>query len=132
MEHQKIRILIVENEEFILQQFEGKLEHSPYELTVSRNGEEAMHRIHTERYDLILLDIVVPKKNGFEILRDMNQRGNTTPVIVITSLGHQDDIAHAKQLGAKDYFVKSPHLSDIIGHVERVLNAASVVPKSEG
>jgi len=127
MEQQKIRILIVENEQYLLQQFEGKLEEGPYDLTVARNGDEATNFIHQNPFDLILLDIMIPKKNGFEILADMKNRGNTTPVIVVTSLGHPDDVQHAKQLGAKDYFVKSPHLTDILGHVTRVLRESRSV-----
>lgn len=71
------------------------------------DGEEAIKALSEKKFDSILLDLVIPHKNGFEVLDFMKQQNITTPVIVTSNLNQQDDIERAKAYGIKDFFLKS-------------------------
>ena len=125
----KPTILVVEDEESILRKLEQQLNDAGYHIITASNGEQALECIKTMSFDLILLDIVMPKKNGFEVLHELRMVNHPTPVIVASSLGHEDDITHAMSLGAREYFLKATHFPNIVSHIDRVLRKKRMTGK---
>ena len=101
------KILIVEDERPMAKALDLKLTHAGYAVVATHNGEECLVAIEKEHFDLILLDIVMPKLDGFGVLEILKEKGNKTPVIMMTNLSQEEDIKKAKALGARDYCVKS-------------------------
>lgn len=101
------RILIAEDEAAIAKALELKLTHSGFEVQVAGDGEEALALIEDQKFDVILLDLVMPKKDGFGVLEALKAKKNLTRVIVLTNLSQEEDLKRAQAMGAKEYFVKS-------------------------
>jgi len=103
------KILLVEDDKFLSNILKLKLEKSGFEVADAFDGDEALKKLTAFNPDLMLLDIILPKKGGFELLAEMKEDGNLSkvPVIIISNLGQEEDIAKGKSLGAIDYFVKS-------------------------
>jgi len=119
---EKKRILIVEDEKPMARALEIKMTNSGFEAKVACDGQMALDILATEKFDIILLDLVTPRKNGFDVLEELKNRGNTTPVIISSNLSQAEDIERAKALGARDYFVKSnTPISKVVEHVVDVL-----------
>ena len=112
------KILVAEDEEVLLNVIKDRFEAEGWEVITARDGEEAVVAIRKSRPDLVLLDLLMPKKDGFEVLKEI--RGDpefkTLPIIVVLSnLGSDEDIKKALALGANDYFVKTQHpMSEIV------------------
>jgi DNA-binding response OmpR family regulator len=104
-----MKILIVEDDKFLRLLLERKLKNENFEVIAAEDGEEALEKIVTEKPDLILLDIILPKKSGFAVLEEINKDENLKriPVFIISNLGQPEDIERGKNLGAKEYFVKA-------------------------
>ena len=117
------KILIVEDEEKLLKDLETTLREAGFATKTALNGEEGLKILRQEKepFDAILLDIVMPRQNGFEVLAAMQKVKDAPPIIVTANLGHQDDITEAKKLGAKDYFLKAVHLPNIVNHLKGAL-----------
>lgn len=103
------KILLVEDDKFFQKFYSFKLSEAQFEVTMASNGEECMAKLQTFRPDLILLDLIMPKKDGFSVLQSIGQFPNlkTIPVLVFSTLGQEKDIVRAKSLGARDYVNKS-------------------------
>lgn len=123
-EHSKEhRVLVVDDEHAIANALKLKLEGSGALVTIAGNGTKALEKLGAEKFDLILLDLMMPGTDGFEVLEGMKQEGIKVPVIVMSNLGQEEDIERAKKLGAKDYLVKSDtSLSDIAQKVSAKLH----------
>lgn len=116
------RILILEDEAPIARAMQLKLESSGYEADVAKNGEEGLEKVKNGKYNLILLDLVMPVLDGFGFLEALKEEKIQIPVIVSSNLGQDEDFEKAKKLGAKDYFVKSnTPINKVMEHVEGVL-----------
>ena len=104
-------ILLCEDEEFVARSYTRKLELEGYVVHRAHNGQEALDLLENEHIDLILLDIMMPLKTGFEVLTEIRGGKNDTikkiPVIVASNLGQNSDIEEAKKLGAVDFIIKS-------------------------
>lgn len=105
----KRKILLAEDDRAISHAYVGGLTHSGFEVTVAVNGAEALEKMRTERPDLVLLDLMMPIKNGFEVLEDMRNDSNlkNVPVFILSNLGQETDIERTKALGITEYFVKA-------------------------
>jgi len=105
----KKKILLVEDEKVIIELLEKKLKKEGYEVILARDGEEGLAKMREEKPDLILLDIVMPKKNGFEVLEGMmdDKRVNGTPVVIISNSGQPVELKRAKELGVRDWLIKT-------------------------
>lgn len=103
------KILVIEDDKFLSRALNDKLSMKGYQVELAFSGKEALEKIMTQKPDLILLDIMLPHKNGFQILEEMKRSDDlkNIPVIVLSNLGQESDIARAKELGANDYFVKA-------------------------
>lgn len=128
MADQKKRILIIEDEKPIAGALELKLGHSGFVVKVAYNGEEALNFIEGESFDLILLDLVMPRMNGFDFLENMRSSGNRIPVIVLSNLSQEEDVKKARDLGVVDYFIKSnTSISKIVEHAEKALESTNKI-----
>lgn len=114
------RILIAEDEKAISNVLSIKLKNSGFEVDVANNGEEAIDLLSKNIYDVVLLDLIMPKVNGFEVLKSIKDSGKSVNVLVSSNLSQKEDIEKAKALGAKDYYVKSDiTLSEIVDKVNK-------------
>lgn len=119
----KKKILLVEDEKLISKVLSLKLQHSGYLVKIAINGQQAIDFMKQEKFDLVLLDIIMPVKNGFDVLKELQQLGDKTKVIMTTNLSQDEDKINAKALGAIDYYVKSnTSLAEIVEQVKKILN----------
>ena len=103
------KILLVEDEEIMIDLLQKKLTKEGYEISVARDGEEGLKAMREVKPDLILLDIIMPKIGGFEVMEEMGKDKNLKdiPVIVISNSGQPVEIDKAQKLGAKDWLIKT-------------------------
>jgi DNA-binding response OmpR family regulator len=116
-----MKILIVEDEQVLSKVLKEKFEKAGFETKVSSDGEIAILDSKSFLPEIIVLDLVLPKKSGFEVLKAVKADPETKmiPVIVVSNLGEDSDIKQALNLGAKDYFVKSQHpINEIVEKVK--------------
>lgn len=122
MNEQPQKILIVEDEKPVAKAMTLKLGRAGFDTKVVFNGEEALTVLEKETFDLIILDLVMPKIDGFGVLSQLQARNIKTPVIVTSNLSQEEDKQKAKEMGAKDYFVKSDTpIVEIIDHCKKAL-----------
>lgn len=125
MSDSKRKILIIEDDPFLLSMYVTKLESNDFDVASEENGEKAVAAIKRESPDLMLLDILLPGKDGFEILEEMKKDDTikNTPVILLTNLGQRKDIEKGLELGAQDYLIKAHFTpSEVITKIEKVLS----------
>lgn len=116
------KLLLAEDERAIAKALQLKLSLSGFEVEVASNGEEALALIKTKKFDLLLLDIMMPKMDGFTVMEEMKKLKNKTPVIVLSNLSQEDDADRAKKLGAVDFCIKSnTPLAEIIEKIKKFL-----------
>lgn len=118
-------ILIVEDDEFISDVYQRKLLLEGFEVALAKDGEEALRTIRERRPDLVLLDIMIPLKDGFQVLSELRVDAGLSDirVVVMSNLSQGKDIAHAKELGALDYIVKSNiALPDMVQRIRKALS----------
>lgn len=118
------RVLLAEDDRFLRRAAEARLRQHGLEVLTAADGEEALRLARSEPLDLILLDIVMPKLEGFEVLKLLKEDEATAriPVIVLSNLGQERDVAQATALGALAFLVKA-HLSlqDLVDRVDAAL-----------
>ena len=106
------KILLVEDDQFLSSLLKTRLEKENFKVLLAHDGPEALKILRAEKPDLILMDIILPGKSGFEVLEEVRTdpqlRDKTKiPVVVISNLGQESDIERGKELGVVDYFVKA-------------------------
>jgi DNA-binding response OmpR family regulator len=119
-----MNILIVEDEDFLIRALKDNLVAENYKVDVARNGGEALGKIKKNKPDLILLDILMPGKDGFYVLEKIKNDSELKliPVIVLSNLEGDKTIKQALEMGADDYFVKSQHpIQEVIEKVKDYL-----------
>lgn len=125
MEGAKKKILLVEDDETLAMVYQQRLELEGFEVKHSTNGEQALSDAVEFKPDLVLLDVMMPKLNGFDvldILRNSPQTRNTH-IIMLTALSQPKDAERAKELGADDFLVKSQVvISDVVARIKHELN----------
>jgi len=117
-------VLIAEDEEFLVRALKDNLETEGYTVDTASNGEEAIESIKKNRPDIILLDLLMPKKDGFYVLQEVtkNPEWKLIPIIVLSNLGGDEEIKKALLMGADDYFVKSQHpIEEVVERVKKYL-----------
>lgn len=124
MEGQDSRILIVEDETLLGNLLKQRLEKEGFGVGLAHNGEEALVSLREQAPNLILLDIILPKMSGFELMEKLNQdpyfSNNRIPIVVISNLGQEADVEKGRALGAIGYFVKAQlSLEDLVGKVKQ-------------
>jgi two-component system response regulator VanR len=104
-----MNILVVEDDAFFQKFYVLKLQEQGYAVELAENGEVAIDILQKKKFDCILLDIIMPKKNGFEVLEFAQKSGITAsvPIIMFSTLGQEEDMKKALGLGARDYVNKA-------------------------
>ena len=106
---QRTKILIVEDDQFLITMYAAKFEHDNFKVLVAEDGEKGWELIIKEKPDIILLDVLLPKINGFELLKKIKSKKDISniPVLLLTNLNQKDEIDQGLALGADDYLIKS-------------------------
>lgn len=117
------KILLIEDDEMLHTMYTHKFEKDGYSIASAYNGAEGVEKAKTENPDIILLDIIMPKMDGFVALKKIRRVLKDTPIIMLTNLGQDEDIKKAKELGASDYFIKANHTpAEVVEKVKSLLN----------
>lgn len=115
-------ILIAEDDELILKTIEHKLVKEGFDVILTRNGKDAIEIIEKSDIRLIITDIMMPFASGIEILTAVKSMGKNIPVIMLSSMGQEDVIMNAFDLGATDFIVKPFSPNELILRVKRLLS----------
>ena len=118
------KILVIEDDKFLRELIVQKLLKEGYEIVEAVEGEEGIKKVTEENPDIILLDIILPGMDGFEVLKKIKEdkKVQHIPVIILSNLGQQDDIDKGIKLGAKDYLIKAEFTpGEIVEKVKNVL-----------
>ncbi|MGB7957538.1 MAG: response regulator [Minisyncoccia bacterium] len=117
------KVMLIEDDRFLSSLLRARLEKDGVTVDQMFDGENAVERLTAERPDLVVLDLIMPKINGFEVLKAMSLTPglDRTPVVIVSNLAQDSDIEKARQLGAKAYFVKVKiSIDDLIGKIENL------------
>lgn len=120
----KQKVLIVEDDKFISRAHGNGLEQAGYEVLVATDGVEAEKMIKKKKPDLIILDLIIPKKDGFDLLKNIKKDSKLKkiPVLILSNLGQDSDIEKGKKLGAEDYLIKSDYsMKEVVEKVKAYL-----------
>jgi two-component system, OmpR family, alkaline phosphatase synthesis response regulator PhoP len=120
------RILVVEDEEVIRMTLGDRLENEGYTVEFGVDGEEALRKATRDAYDLILLDVMLPKKSGYDVCRDIRMAGNVVPIIMLTARGQTVDKVLGLKIGADDYVTKPFDAGELLARIEALLRRASI------
>ncbi len=116
-----MRVLVVDDEPVLCAQIAGALTSQNYTVEMAGDGEEALERIAVEPYDLVILDVMLPKKDGFAVLQELRLDGLQTPVLMLTARDAIEDRVKGLDLGADDYLHKPFSLAELLARVRMLL-----------
>ena len=122
------RVLIVEDEEELLFGLQDRLESEGYAVFAARDGEEALDVAARETLDCIVLDVGLPKKNGFEVCEELRKRNDRTAILMLTARGEVTDRVHGLQIGADDYLVKPFATMELLARIDALLRRTTPRP----
>jgi two-component system alkaline phosphatase synthesis response regulator PhoP len=123
----KRRILLVEDEESLVLALRDRLHAEGYDVDVAGDGDAAFVQATTGAFDLILLDVALPRRSGFDVCRDLRARGIQTPVLMLTARGQVIDRVLGLKLGADDYLTKPFETAELLARIEALLRRARVM-----
>jgi DNA-binding response OmpR family regulator len=118
------RVLVVEDEQHLAEGLRFNLEQESYEVEVVDNGEAALELLIGEKavpFDIVVLDVMLPGKNGFTVVSEMRLAGQYVPTLILTARGHSDDVLQGFASGADDYLVKPFELEILIARIRGLL-----------
>lgn len=125
-----MRILLVEDEEGLIITLTDRLRSEGFDVTSATDGAAGFETALAGRFDLIILDVMLPKKNGHDVCRDLRQKGITTPILMLTAKGETIDKVLGLKLGADDYLTKPFEVIELLARIEALLRRSPV--KSNG
>jgi two-component system, OmpR family, response regulator VicR len=117
----KVKLLVVEDDPNLGDILKEYLEMKGYEPTLCRDGEEGWNKFKKDKYDLCLLDIMMPKKDGFTLARDIKKVQEDLPILFLTAKNQKDDIIEGLQIGADDYITKPFSMEELLLRVNAIL-----------
>jgi two-component system copper resistance phosphate regulon response regulator CusR len=121
-----MRLLVVEDEQKVANALREGLEGERFEVIVERTGEGAFFRVNTESFDVILLDLTLPGRDGLEILQALRQRGLKTPVLVLTARDSLQDRVTGLDAGADDYLIKPFAFAELLARIRALVRRGRV------
>ncbi|OGL77524.1 hypothetical protein A3J43_02765 [Candidatus Uhrbacteria bacterium RIFCSPHIGHO2_12_FULL_54_23] len=127
----KLKILIVEDDEFLSGMYVTKFTLEGFVVNFAGDGEEGLRKAREVQPHLILLDVLLPKRDGFEVLQELKKDASTRsiPVILLTNLSQESDIKKGRELGAEDYLVKAYNIpSEVVAKVKARLGISMSAP----
>lgn len=115
------RLLVVDDEDNLRSMLTAALRHHGFEVTEAANGRDGLAQIAADRPDLVILDVMMPDLDGFEVCRRLRSEGNRTPVLFLTAKDDTDDKVRGLTLGADDYMQKPFSLDELVARTEAIL-----------
>lgn len=116
-----MRLLIVEDDRKVASFLEKGLREEGYSIDVSHDGEDGLLKAHVHDYDLLILDVMLPGRTGFEIVRELRSRESTVPVLMLTARDAQEDVVLGLDSGADDYLTKPFGFDELLARVRALL-----------
>jgi DNA-binding response OmpR family regulator len=126
-----MRILVVEDEFNLADVIKSKLEKEKYVVDISTDGEDGLYNALTDIYDLIILDVMLPEINGFEVLREIRKKGISSKVIMLTAKSTLEDKLNGFEKGANDYITKPFHVDELLARVNAQLKISIGTDKED-
>ncbi len=126
-----MNVLIIEDEYSLADAIAETLKKDKFNVNIETNGEDGENEALTENYDLILLDVMLPKKNGFDILRTIGQEKIKTPVIMLTAKSEIEDKLNGLEHGADDYITKPFAMRELMARIKAVLKRTNNIENTE-
>jgi len=123
----KRRILIVEDEESLVVTLRDRLASEGYVVDATGDGDSAVDLIIKDLFDLVVLDVSLPRRNGFDVCRDVRQKGVQTPILMLTARGQIIDRVLGLKLGADDYLTKPFDFAELLARIEALLRRARTI-----
>lgn len=122
------RILLIEDEEALLMTLTDRLRAEGYSVSIARNGDEGVTHGTRDVFDLIVLDVQLPRRNGFDVCRDIRQAGVATPILVLTARSQTVDKVVGLKIGADDYMTKPFDNMELLARIEALMRRAPIRP----
>jgi DNA-binding NtrC family response regulator len=119
---EKSKILVVDDEDALRTVLSGELVSEGYDVCTAADGDDAISNLQKESFDLVLLDIKMPRMNGFEVLKFVKEKYPRTRVVMLTGFADLKNAIESKKLGAEDFVSKPYDLVDLLTTIERVLS----------
>ncbi len=123
------RILVVEDESKVARALREGLERQGYEVVIAPNGEEGFFLVNAEKFDLVLLDLMLPGRDGLQVLSTLRKRGLQTPVLILTARDAIEDRVEGLDKGADDYLVKPFAFPELLARVRALLRRSEQAPQ---
>lgn len=121
---QKNKILLVEDDQFLVSMYATKFELEKFQVITAEDGEKGLNLAKQEKPDIILLDIMLPVMNGFDVLKALKNNPETAkiPVILLTNLSQKSEIEQGLNMGAQDYLIKAHFMpSEVLDKIKKIL-----------
>ena len=115
------KILVVDDEQNMRTGLKDNLEFEGYDVEIANDGEQGLKKILENSYNLIILDVMMPKKSGFDVCKEVRKTGITTPIILLTAKGEEIDKVVGLEIGADDYVTKPFSLRELLARVKAIL-----------
>lgn len=118
-----LKVLIIEDDVFLSSLLKGRFEKEGFRISQAFDGDQALEILKKETPDIILLDLIMPKKSGFEVLEalSLDPKLSRVPVVIVTNLAQEEDIEKVRNLGALEYFVKArTSIDDLIQKIKEI------------
>ncbi len=125
-----MKVLLVEDEEGLVLTLTDRLESEGYDIMAAREGEAGYLLAQSGQFDLIILDVMLPKKNGLDVCRDLRQKGISTPILMLTAKAETFDKVLGLKIGADDYLTKPFEVMELLARIEALLRRSAT--KSSG
>ncbi len=125
------RILVVEDEPNMQIGLKDNLEFEQFEITLAKDGQEGLDIIFRESFDVIILDVMMPKVSGFDVCRTARNNGISTPIIFLTAKGEEIDKVLGLELGADDYITKPFSIRELVARVKAILRRVETAAPAE-
>ena len=124
------KILLVEDEESLAKGLEYNLSEEGYQVDIAKDGKQAIEMFDKNNYDVVVLDIMLPYKNGFEVAEHIRDKNPQMPILMLTARTSVDDRVKGLEIGADDYITKPFHLKELLLRIEGMLRRKSWYVKS--
>ena len=121
-----MKILLAEDDPFLASLLKNRLEKESFVVNVARDGEEALKMLRAENFDLLLLDIILPKKSGFELIEEVRQdpKLEKLSIIIISNLGQPEDVERGQKSGVIEYFIKAKtSIDDLASKIKQAMES---------
>ena len=125
------KILVVDDEQNMRTGLKDNLEFEGYDVETANDGDQGLQKILEDSYNLIILDVMMPKKSGFDVCKEVRKNGITTPIILLTAKGEEIDKVVGLEIGADDYVTKPFSLRELLARVKAILRRGENIVMNE-